>query len=196
MVKEPPQPQKIKLRVPSQPQATPPATGPPKKITIVHGVGTATATASPAPPNAGVEGAVNGIPPQRTVMPGPNGVVVPSGLSMTPGHPGQRDSMSAPMPSASPALGRFRLELANGQTPGYMPRPNGMPPQPMPIANGLPPQVHQAQVQYHQQVAPIQNVYQPPPPEPRPQPIYQSVYRAPGKGNVASSSNHTPMLTV
>jgi hypothetical protein len=196
VVKEPPQSQKIKLRVPSQPQATPPATGPPKKITIVHGAGSTTATASPAPPNAGVEGAVNGIPPQPTVMPGPNGVA-PSGLSMTPGHPAQRSSMSTPMPSASPGLGRFRLEPANGQTPGYMPRPNGIPPQPMPVANGLPPPVHQAQAQYHQQVTPMQ-IYQPPPPppEPRPQPIYQNVFRAPGKGNVANSSHHTPMLTV
>lgn len=182
-MKEPPQPQKIKLRVPSQPQATPPATGGPKKITIVHGGGSATAT--PTPQNAAVDGAVNGQGVQHTPMPAPNGVAA-NGQFVPPSQPGPRSSIPAPVPSPSPAL-PVKEELANGQPSTYMARPNGYAPQPAPSANGMsPPNVMQPQ--YPQQVAPVQNImYQPPPPPPKPQPIiYHSIRRAPGRSKDAA----------
>jgi hypothetical protein len=182
VVKEPPQPQKIKLRVPSQPQATPPATSGPKKITIVHGGGSATAT--PTPQNADVDGAVNGQAVQRTPMPALNGVAT-NGQFIPPNQLTHRSSIAAPVPSPSPAL-PVKEELTNGQTPTYMARPNGYPPQPTPSANGMSPP-NMMQPQYLQQGAPVQNMYQPPPPPPKPQPvIYHNIRRAPGRSKAAA----------
>lgn len=156
VVKEPPQPQKIKLRVPSQPQSTPPATGGPKKITIVHGGGSATAT--PTPQTADTDNAVKGQSVQRTPMQASNGVAA-IGQFVPPSQPPNRSSISAPMPSPSPAL-PVKEELPNGQTATYTARPNGYPPQTTPGTNGMPPPT-MVQAQYPQQATPVPNMYQP-----------------------------------
>lgn len=180
VVQEPPQP-KIKLRVP-QSQESPAPTGP-KKITIHVGGSRAQTTASPAPQAATpgsatpADGGANGTTAQRF-----------GGGSGAPGAPmsvpqlDRMRSMSGAVASPSPPIPGVKQELPNGQSPAATPRLGGAPPQPSPFA----PSAHMPpQPQFLPPGAPVQNGYHAPPVE-RPQPIYNKIKRAPGRGKPAT----------
>lgn len=90
-------------------------------------------------------------------------------------------SVSGAVASPSPPIPGLKQELTNGQSPAATPRLSGTAPQPSPFA---PPTHMQSQPQFLPPGAPVQNGYHAPPVE-RPQPIYNKIKRAPGRGKLA-----------